>query len=322
MPSRKALVISGPVPLNKPANFKPLDLPSLDFSLTAGTNIPSPPATPTLQEESDEIPDGHRLVRSPTPGGGPLSSHPTTPVVIGMPGAFPTTPPATDLKANRVLGRNPNDGDKQAHLPFPREASAAALPSAPPAMAGSTAPSRRSSIIGIGGKGGSMRRLFSLRSLYSNSNASSTDCFSGGANSSSHNLQHLSYGGHDAPQPSRLARMSSSDSFAQPYRPASSMANGRPQSRMTDVSVGGDGKSPSLRSKSRRSSTFFGSGSIGSARRKSGLFLFGGARVDANGTIPEDGTEAEKENREPPPTIQEVHVDTSIGGEELFRNIQ
>lgn len=84
---------------------------------------------------------------------------------------------------------------------------------------------------------------------------------------------------------------------------------------MTDASstVG----SPGLRKK--RSSAFF-SGS--SSRRKSGLFIFG-TRVDENGMIPEDSAmESEKENMEPPPTIDEVVVDTNIGGEELFSDIK
>ncbi|EOD43844.1 hypothetical protein GTA08_BOTSDO05904 [Neofusicoccum parvum] len=52
---------------NKPS-FIPLEIKPIEFSLTAGTDIPapleSPPATPG---------------RPPTPGGGPLSSHPTSP---------------------------------------------------------------------------------------------------------------------------------------------------------------------------------------------------------------------------------------------------
>ncbi|KAK7544680.1 uncharacterized protein J3D65DRAFT_31863 [Phyllosticta citribraziliensis] len=58
-----------PVPANsKPAAFAPLDIKPIRFSLTEGTDIPepqeSPPSTPA---------------RPPTPGGGPLSSHPTSP---------------------------------------------------------------------------------------------------------------------------------------------------------------------------------------------------------------------------------------------------
>lgn len=56
-----------PSSTNKPA-FVPLEIKPIDFSLTAGTDIPapleSPPATPG---------------RPPTPGRGPLSSHPTSP---------------------------------------------------------------------------------------------------------------------------------------------------------------------------------------------------------------------------------------------------
>ncbi|KAF2865879.1 hypothetical protein BDV95DRAFT_585260 [Massariosphaeria phaeospora] len=46
-------------------NYQPLTLTPINFSLTDGTSIPAPPDSP---------PDSPR---PPTPGGGPLSSHPT-----------------------------------------------------------------------------------------------------------------------------------------------------------------------------------------------------------------------------------------------------
>lgn len=55
-----------------PTKFKPLTLAPINFSLTEGTSIPAPPDSP---------PD---TPRPPTPGKGPLSSHPT-PKSPGLP---------------------------------------------------------------------------------------------------------------------------------------------------------------------------------------------------------------------------------------------
>ncbi|KAF4307183.1 hypothetical protein SLS57_007740 [Botryosphaeria dothidea] len=56
-----------PSSTNKPV-FIPLEIKPIDFSLTAGTDIPAPPESPPATPG-----------RPPTPGGGPLSSHPTSP---------------------------------------------------------------------------------------------------------------------------------------------------------------------------------------------------------------------------------------------------
>ena len=50
-----------------PSLFQPLSIEPVKFSLTEGTSIPAPPDSPP------EVP------REPTPTGGPLNSHPTTP---------------------------------------------------------------------------------------------------------------------------------------------------------------------------------------------------------------------------------------------------
>lgn len=50
-----------------------LSFTPVDMSLTAGTSIPAPPASPPQSP-------GGLGARPPTPGGGPLSSHPTTPI--------------------------------------------------------------------------------------------------------------------------------------------------------------------------------------------------------------------------------------------------
>jgi hypothetical protein len=64
------------------AKYTPLTLSPINFSLTDGTSIPAPPASPPLTP------------RLPTPNKGPLSSHPTA--ATTMPGAYPPTPSATN----------------------------------------------------------------------------------------------------------------------------------------------------------------------------------------------------------------------------------
>lgn len=93
---------------------------------------------------------------------------------------------------------------------------------------------------------------------------------------------------------------------------------------MTTTSKTTGSTSPGLKKK-RSSGAWFSSATGG--RRKSGFFMVG--RVDENGMMSngrvdsmDHDTDSMKENREPPPTIPEVQMDTDIGGEELFRNIR
>lgn len=73
-----------------------LSVQPINFSLTDGTSIPAPLESPPRS------PGGSSLGRAPTPGGGPLSSHPTTPEDV-MPGAFPPTPePEKDGRLERA----------------------------------------------------------------------------------------------------------------------------------------------------------------------------------------------------------------------------
>jgi len=77
-----------------------LSLPDFTFSLTEGTNIPPPPQEPP---------------RPPTPGRGPLSSHPTTPV--HLPGAFPSFSAAFEQHQQSQPQRNlknPRDSEEMA----------------------------------------------------------------------------------------------------------------------------------------------------------------------------------------------------------------
>ncbi|KAI9709727.1 MAG: hypothetical protein M1820_003129 [Bogoriella megaspora] len=76
----------------------------IEFSLTKGTSIPSPPATPPKPEPITKLPS-----RPPTPGRGPLNSHPTTPVDLdnlpASPAASqthtPTTSPPPGMRARQ-----------------------------------------------------------------------------------------------------------------------------------------------------------------------------------------------------------------------------
>lgn len=72
--------------LNRQKRQSFLELAPINMDLTAGTSIPPPQPTPPLTPTMSLSP----LVRPPTAGGGPLSSHPTTPV--DLPGAWISTP--------------------------------------------------------------------------------------------------------------------------------------------------------------------------------------------------------------------------------------
>ncbi|KAK0281826.1 hypothetical protein LTR35_002989 [Friedmanniomyces endolithicus] len=67
------------------ANRFMLSVRPVDYSLTAGTNIPRPLDSPPRSPAGS-------FARPPTSGGGPLTSHPTTPDDLYVPGAFPPTP--------------------------------------------------------------------------------------------------------------------------------------------------------------------------------------------------------------------------------------
>nr|OQO31122.1 hypothetical protein B0A51_02493 [Rachicladosporium sp. CCFEE 5018] len=75
--------------LNTRASY--LSLTPVNISLTAGTNIPTPDSPPPSPNYFPTITPYKS--RPPTAGGGPLSSHPTTPEDT-TPGAWPRTPEA------------------------------------------------------------------------------------------------------------------------------------------------------------------------------------------------------------------------------------
>ncbi|KAK4547711.1 hypothetical protein LTR36_000669 [Oleoguttula mirabilis] len=131
-----------------------LSLQPVHYSLTAGTNIPAPLDSPPESPASS--------VRPPTPGGGPLTSHPTTPEA--MPGAFPPTPDAE--KGSSADGSTTNSNAWQPRVDSFRtnySPSSATQPqnTPPPAVE----PQRRPS---------GVRKLLSLSSLRSSFNNSRT----------------------------------------------------------------------------------------------------------------------------------------------------
>ncbi|KAH9826462.1 hypothetical protein Tdes44962_MAKER03455 [Teratosphaeria destructans] len=67
---------------NRNTPYQPLSVQPVNFSLFAATGTPAPPASPPHSTHSS-------IARPPTPGRGPLTSHPTTPVDVA---ALPPTP--------------------------------------------------------------------------------------------------------------------------------------------------------------------------------------------------------------------------------------
>lgn len=87
------------------------------YSLTSGTNIPPPPDSPPITPALDH--------RPPTPGGGPLSSHPTN----SMPGAFPPTPePEKQRPADTTMSSESNRDTTADSFQTPTSPSSAANP--------------------------------------------------------------------------------------------------------------------------------------------------------------------------------------------------
>ncbi|KAK5680590.1 hypothetical protein LTS10_007523 [Elasticomyces elasticus] len=129
-----------------------LSVKPVDYSLTAGTNIPAPLDSPPRSPAGS-------IARPPTSGGGPLTSHPTTPEDHHMPGAFPPTPePEQDDSRNMP----PPSFTKPRQDSFRTPMSPV---STNPTTSSPDQAQRRPS---------GMRKLLSLRSLRSSFNNSST----------------------------------------------------------------------------------------------------------------------------------------------------
>ncbi|KAK5169421.1 uncharacterized protein LTR77_005397 [Saxophila tyrrhenica] len=119
-----------------------LSVTPVDYSLTAGTNIPAPPQSPTK----------HSPVEPPTPGGGPLTSHPSHPVT---PSGEDTSEPDYSVMSEAT---NPNR-DRTDSLRTTTSPTSAAQHSSSPQDP------RRA---------GGVRRLFSLTNLRSSFSSSRT----------------------------------------------------------------------------------------------------------------------------------------------------
>ncbi|KAK5133396.1 hypothetical protein LTR08_007735 [Meristemomyces frigidus] len=133
---------------NGRTSYMPLAVhPVKDNSLTSVTSLDSPPVSPATS------------IRPPTPGRGPLTSHPTTP--DDMSGAFPPTPGPERAGAPRIHTSNNNNNQQASNGGFriPSSPASAALSGSPPE------PQRRSS---------GVRKLLSLSSLRSSFSSSRT----------------------------------------------------------------------------------------------------------------------------------------------------
>ncbi|KAK3116300.1 hypothetical protein LTR53_003490 [Teratosphaeriaceae sp. CCFEE 6253] len=132
-----------------------LSVKPVNFSLTAGTNIPAPLDSPPTSPAGS-------LARPPTPGGGPLTSHPATPVDV--PGAFPPTlePERGDAVFKKPSATSTTAAVRKDSFRTPLSPASAAMSNqaSPPEP-----PQRRPS---------NVRKLLSLSSLRSSFNSSRT----------------------------------------------------------------------------------------------------------------------------------------------------
>ncbi|KAL2355461.1 hypothetical protein BJ546DRAFT_1060478 [Cryomyces antarcticus] len=216
----------------------------IDFSLTAGTNIPAPPVSPPPSPKaspraSPTTPRSvHSLARPPTPGGGPLSSHPTSPIDM-LAFAYPPTP-LDDIKALSPTYSNASTTQSQYHYPY-QERLAPSSPTLSHAPRFPDEPVHR--------RPSSVRRFLGLRSLTS-SHAASTDSLTSSSDSSYYNA-------------SSNSTVSSSNSNSNYGKRPSSPPN--PPSFASPSSTTSIASRPSSALRKRNSASWF--------RRKSGIFV-------------------------------------------------
>lgn len=128
-----------------------LTLTPIDFSLTAGTNIPAPLDTPPKSPAY--------AARPPTAGGGPLSSHPTSAEDIA--GTFPPTPEPENEGLAKMSSSTSSDRNLDRADSFQTPASPASKTRTP-----SKTPEQK--------QGQSVRKLFSLNNLRNSFSSSRT----------------------------------------------------------------------------------------------------------------------------------------------------
>jgi len=129
-----------------------LSLTPVDFSLTAGTNIPAPPDTPPASPLAS--------ARPPTAGGGPLSSHPTSAEDIHDTIYPPTPDPETEGLAKMSTSTSSNnDTDRADSFRTPTS------PSSPRQKPSKSEQQKH---------GQSVRKLFSLNNLRNSFSSSRT----------------------------------------------------------------------------------------------------------------------------------------------------
>ncbi|OJD39954.1 uncharacterized protein BKCO1_2000295 [Diplodia corticola] len=142
-----------PSSTNKPS-FVPLEIKPIDFSLTAGTDIPAPPP------ESPPATPG----RPPTPGRGPLSSHPTSPHDTSSDDPMAQTKPSQSSSQSSTQSNGPANGETRG-----RTESVATANTKPgsPGSKNVLSPTPTTESISSSKRPSSVRRFFGFRSASS-----------------------------------------------------------------------------------------------------------------------------------------------------------
>jgi len=221
-----------------------LDFKPLNMSLTKGTSVPTPLASPPLS------PVG--IARPPTPGGGPLSSHPATPVNGGS--YFPPPPQSTTGKPS-TTPKSSTDSESSKRVDSVLRAPLS--PISPNVQATPSPTVRRRDSFGV-------RKLLSLSSLRNSlAGNSRTDLSLKRTNTTGlENMSHLEASKDNGRRPSSPSLYTSS------LRSASSGHNCPPTSQSYSATVQGGVPSQQPQLRKRKSGSWF--------RRKSAIFFMEG----------------------------------------------
>ncbi|KAK4993708.1 hypothetical protein LTR50_000319 [Elasticomyces elasticus] len=154
-------------PKFRPSQTFFLSLTPVNVSLTAGTSIPAPPDSPPLSC----LRSYSNIARPPTPGGGPLSSHPTSPIDAFSDdymtlGSFPPTPDASisSRKTSTAISPSRQDSVRPATSPVGSTRAQTRPPTSPSPLPPQQPPPPPASRHQLR-RPGSVRKLLSLRSL-------------------------------------------------------------------------------------------------------------------------------------------------------------
>ncbi|EMF11245.1 uncharacterized protein SEPMUDRAFT_150227 [Sphaerulina musiva SO2202] len=292
----------------------------LDCSVPAPLDSPPPSRPPSSGRGGSSQNNRPRLSRPPTPGGGPLSSHPAHDWTTS-PGTWPPTPEAERASFHKTSSIDTNGistsiAADSLHSPLTPLTPSTTTAAAPPIMEHSHSYQQRAPV----------RRLFSLTSLRQ-SFSSSRASLSLRPDTSHGNYQAAVAGGRAAPPPppssSSYQHIFSSSSSS--YRaqspslmstatscmapPPSSRFSHEPHPRPSTASAATATTSTSALLRKKRSSTWFNS-----VKRKSQIFGMPTAAEDAGNldVLDENGPEHKRFKDHPMPTLPEI--DALSGG--------